>query len=159
MNLQPIPPHATVVQVDHLSTTVDVLLDIILKVYPDPNNAPPDVFEAVARAERARGVAAIEGATVELWKRDIERPPGDIAISLERHHQIRNRGFTLQHDRSHDGEELLEAALYLLTGPDSKFAHWPWPETRIHVDTDYDGDRRLAVAGALIAAEYDRLAP
>lgn len=160
MNRTPIPPHATVVQVEDLSTAVDVLLDIILKMFPDASKAPPDVFEAAMRVERAKGAAAIAGATAQLWKVGAERPPGDVAISLERHHQIRDRGFTLEHDRRHDRGELVTAALFYLvdqTKAGSLAIEWPWPDEEATVYDDRSMD--LRVAGALIAAEYDRLAP
>lgn len=146
------------VVVEGLPEAVNRLIESLLDLWPTPRHAPPAVTEALLRVQRAASNANVLGATHQLWLLGAERPPGDVAISLERRHQIADRGFTLQHDRSHDAGELLEAVLYLLTGGPSSKAHWPWPESKTHVDDDYDEDRRLAVAGALIAAEYDRLA-
>lgn len=149
---------AQVVVVESLPEAVNALVGKLVELWPTPEHAPPDIAEALVRLHRAVSNANVLSATHQLWLLGAERPPGDVAISLERRHQIADRGFTLQHDRSHDAGELLEAVLYLLTGGPSSKAHWPWPESKTHVDDDYDEDRRLAVAGALIAAEYDRLA-
>src|ERR1044072_10005503 len=87
-------------------------------------------------------------------------------IAQERQRQIEVEGWTAEHDAEHMGEELaIAASCYAI--PQSVRAYknaffvptpslWPWegewwkpcPEDRIH---------ELAKAGALIAAEIDRL--
>lgn len=75
-------------------------------------------------------------------------------IAGERQRQICDEGYTTEHDDRHDREELARAAgAYAVpTQP------WPW-----HSDGDrrkrHEGDRirQLTIAGALIAAEIDRL--
>lgn len=82
-------------------------------------------------------------------------------IAKERKRQIEKEGWTKQHDRDmHDEGELLRAAIcYARAGTedidfDEARQDWPWsskwwkPEDRI---------RNLVKAGALIAAEIDRL--
>jgi len=80
--------------------------------------------------------------------------PGVAMVADERQRQISDEGYTPEHDDRHDREELARAAAaYAVpTHP------WPW-----HSDGDrrsrHAGDRlrQLAIAGALIAAEIDRL--
>jgi|SRR6476646_4074129 len=87
-------------------------------------------------------------------------------IAEERQRQIEAEGWTIEHDAEHENNELaIAAACYALpiskrTYRDNLFVptpvEWPWeylwwkpcPEDRIH---------ELAKAGALIAAEIDRL--
>lgn len=91
-------------------------------------------------------------------------------IAEERQRQIEKEGWTAEHDKQHDDEELVDAAVcYLLQSPDmqinvqtesviveAKKAIWPWsikwwkpsPQNRI---------KELVKAGALIAAQIDKL--
>jgi hypothetical protein len=93
-------------------------------------------------------------------------------ISTERGRQIENEGWTTEHDDAHDHGELADAAMCYVGAamtPHPTYTHlpgpysggnvippeaWPWesawwkPADRI---------RNLAKAGALIAAEIDRL--
>lgn len=86
-------------------------------------------------------------------------------IAVERQRQVDSEGWTAEHDDEHDdGEMALAAACYArmahipddLRRPDDKDTpeHWPWewdewkPKSQL---------RDLARAGALIAAEIDRL--
>lgn len=79
-------------------------------------------------------------------------------IAAERRRQVEAEGWTPEHDAEHDGDELAQAAAAYCLGPTSKgYARscWPWDvswwkpgPTRI---------RELEKAGALIAAEIDRL--
>jgi len=91
-------------------------------------------------------------------------------IAEERQRQIEKEGWTAEHDKQHDNGELADAAMcYIMGSPDmvinignaytqveAKKAIWPWnikwwkpsPKNRI---------KELAKAGALIAAEIDRL--
>ena len=91
-------------------------------------------------------------------------------ISEERKRQIEAEGWTPEHDDQHTGFELSKAAsgyacIALMKGlaPDSTHAEmrealgdmWPWDEAWLKMDGD--AMRMLAKAGALIAAEIDRL--
>lgn len=90
-------------------------------------------------------------------------------IAEERQRQIEVEGWTPKHDAQHEGGEMATAAACYAVAPMyrgaykpefsgiiCKVAGWPWadewwkpcPEDRIH---------ELAKAGALIAAEIDRL--
>lgn len=91
---------------------------------------------------------------------------GVLRITAERVRQIREKGHTLRHDREEHGDGSLgELAAMVLhaamaaTGPEeveddeSRAARWC-----AHILTKHsDSVRRLEIAGALIAAEIDRL--
>lgn len=89
---------------------------------------------------------------------------GDVRITAERMRQVRIEGWTPEHDDEHIAAELGRAALAYLTcainqtGWDnhgSGARAWPW-----HHDSWKPSDdpiRNLVKAGALIAAEIDRL--
>jgi hypothetical protein len=101
-----------------------------------------------------------------LDARAVERiGPGGLAIVRERHRQIAEEGFSVRRDRQLFTTELalasqayVAAALYaqatgqpLGLAPDS----WPWPAELFKPSAD--PARNLEKAGALIAAELDRL--
>lgn len=74
-------------------------------------------------------------------------------ISAERQRQVVREGWTAQHDdREHSHGELTQAALCYLTG---NKAGWPWEMSWWKPSADRVRD--LEKAGALIAAEIDRL--
>lgn len=87
--------------------------------------------------------------------------PGVEAIAQERRRQIDEEGWTPEHDDAYENDELILAARcylvqaeYEVAGHGSQPIFWPW-----HRDWWKPGDRRrnLVKAGALIAAEIDRL--
>lgn len=74
-------------------------------------------------------------------------------IAAERQRQIEKEGWTPEHDRiEHGGWELRDAAVAYLE-QDGKY--WPWDGG--FKPTPNDRIRELEKAGALIAAEIDRL--
>ena len=89
-------------------------------------------------------------------------------IADERQRQIEVMGWSLHHDDEHSKGEIADAAVCYARKGDLEFQvlgdkvtlhrayEWPW-----HQDwwkpTTYDRVRELAKAGALIAAEIDRL--
>lgn len=79
-------------------------------------------------------------------------------ITIERDRQINQKGFTLDHDRQHIGFALPMHALYLVTyymrPTDAVKKLDDWKLIEKHRD---DRMQLLVVAGALIAAEIDRL--
>lgn len=101
---------------------------------------------------------------------------GASLIAAERQRQIDAEGWTPEHDDQHDDGELAEAACCYATDPKIRAdimlttdgaanvntpgsgydpRHWPWHDGwRPHPD---DRVRELVKAGALIAAEIDRL--
>lgn len=91
---------------------------------------------------------------------------GAVSIASERRRQIESEGWTPEHDDEHDhGEMLLAAECYIMAAHVARSGgdgleyrpprQWPW-------DAEWwkpspDPIRNLAKAGALIAAEMDRL--
>jgi hypothetical protein len=76
-------------------------------------------------------------------------------IAKERQEQIEKHGWTPEHDDEHSRMQLTDAAAYLLTKKPELFPDWDykyWEKFR-----DKKGVEALKVAGALIAAEIDRL--
>lgn len=86
--------------------------------------------------------------------------PGAELIAAERQRQMTVEGWTPEHDDAHEGAELLQAALwYLDNGADFNFGlnlpPWPWEQS--WWKPSEDAVRQLVKAGALIAAEIDRI--
>lgn len=91
------------------------------------------------------------------------------SIAAERLRQIEVKGWTPEHDDQHSDETLaLVAALYAAPFPlfsvefleDHTLLDDPWPsswEESSDKRDEHDRRRRLEIAGALIAAEIDRL--
>lgn len=94
-----------------------------------------------------------------------EQPTGADLIAAERRRQIEAEGWTPEHDDEHDGCELTQAAVaYAFQAVDQvNGACWPdeiglfWPWDRSWWKSSDDPIRNLVKAGALIAAEIDRL--
>lgn len=91
----------------------------------------------------------------EMWREPVVK--GIDLIKRERERQVSEEGWTSEHDALNDTDELVDAATAYIEAysKDSpKPDYWPWkrewykPTTRI---------RNLTKAGALIAAEIDRL--
>lgn len=81
-------------------------------------------------------------------------------IAAERKRQVEAEGWTPEHDDGHHGGDLaFAAAHYALTPSHRYWVDWPWPEPPKAHDAAYGPDRirDLVKAGALIAAEIDRL--
>lgn len=77
-------------------------------------------------------------------------------IAYERQEQIEKHGFTLSHDQQYNGGQLAYAAMYCLT---LNTDFWPndWSVEWQQKIIKKDYPQRLAVAGALLAAEADRV--
>lgn len=93
---------------------------------------------------------------------------GAARIAAERRRQIEVEGWTPEHDAEHDAAELtLAAAAYLfeavttampaLWWPEDDPPPSPWPWDESWWKPSLDPIRNLEKAGALIAAEIDRL--
>lgn len=83
-------------------------------------------------------------------------------IGLERYRQITQEGYDASHDDEHIDGELRDAAVcYCMTCDDYPSEMEPnqsiWPWDSIHWKPSEDPIRNLVKAGALIAAEIDRL--
>lgn len=85
---------------------------------------------------------------------------GVLRIARERHRQIHEEGFDASHDdRNTEGELAMAAAHYALRPALSGLLYlWPctWAK-QWNKKCKYDRIRQLEIAGALIAAEIDRL--
>jgi len=80
-------------------------------------------------------------------------------IAAERERQVTAEGWTPEHDDEHTIGELVDAAVcYLKHGLDAESpVIWPWPWAEDWWKPSDDPIRNLVRAGALIAAEIDRL--
>ncbi len=82
-------------------------------------------------------------------------------IAEERQHQIQ-KGYDLAHDKEHNGRELSMVASTIIS-PDQESAPWigsfpaDWEEDAAWKLVNKPYKERLIIAGALIAAELDRL--
>ena len=91
---------------------------------------------------------------------EIPTPPdGAMLITSERRRQIQREGWTPEHDDAHEEDELARAAVKYIEAA-CAFDHgwhamWPW-EPSWWKPSD-DAIRNLTKAGALIAAEIDRI--
>ena len=90
-------------------------------------------------------------------KRD--RTSGAALIAAERCRQIDIEGWTAKHDDIYDSGELLDAAVdYVESAHTPEISPPPrWPWARSYWKLSRDPVRNLVKAGALIAAEIDRL--
>lgn len=86
-------------------------------------------------------------------------------IAAERQRQIHVEGWTAEHDEQHENDNLVMAAVcYAMPRRERIYddvtstvpGWWPW-EARFWKPTPDDRVRELVKAGALIAAEIDRL--
>lgn len=100
------------------------------------------------------------GATRSVTHMVIEHGVG--LIDAERARQITEKGYTPENDDRHQHEELVMAAICYAFPPNSKEALeareqlWPWAPV-FYNPTPQDRVWELTRAGALIAAEIDRL--
>lgn len=83
---------------------------------------------------------------------------GCLLIEIERQRQVSEEGFTLERDDQYTDEQLAEAALFY-AAPEKygeMLAFWPWDKSW-NKKSKHNRIKQLAIAGALIAAEIDRL--
>ncbi len=81
-------------------------------------------------------------------------PDGVALIATERSRQLTQEGWTIEHDDEHAGGELALAAASYASG--EKLPSWPWGDNWWK-PSRANRIRELQKAGALIAAEIDRL--
>ncbi len=81
-------------------------------------------------------------------------PDGIALIATERSRQLMQEGWTIEHDDEHAGGELALAAASYASG--EKLPSWPWGDNWWK-PSRANRIRELQKAGALIAAEIDRL--
>lgn len=77
-------------------------------------------------------------------------------IAKERKEQIEKHGWSSEHDDQHKEDELIDVVTYILTWDRD---YWPddWEEDQLNKLAGKSYKEQLVVAGALIAAEIDRL--
>lgn len=130
-------------------------------------HTPAQVERALIRADGERleiaGLKAeidrLRDQTTEDFK-EAQRSNGISCIIAERARQIYDKGYDAAHDDAHaDGSIATCAGLIALDDPDLGVDDGWEDTTAEHVLTKYAGDRirQLSIAGALIAAEIDRL--
>lgn len=121
-------------------------------------------------SDRIRYVVSKAYHTHEREQRELikdQRSPGATMIGEERSRQVHAEGYTPEHDAEHDDGELIRAAqAYLVTAyrqaafipqdgvPPQGKNLWPWSDGW---KPSEDPIPNLVKAGALIAAEIDRL--
>lgn len=95
---------------------------------------------------------------------DVTLTDGSWAIAAERQRQVEAEGWTPEHDDEHDSAELARAAHRYLTHAINQagwntahFGALGWPWDHAWWKPSNDPIRNLVKAGALIAAEIDRL--
>lgn len=105
-------------------------------------------------------------------KKDYDLSEGASYIALERYRQINNEGYSTDNDDKYTEGELLRAAVaYICSAGDDKSINlfscsvnkdgdqidvWPW-EDKYDKRLKHNTLRKLEIAGALIAAEIDRM--
>ncbi len=126
-----------------------------------PSGSPADERAAIeARVDRWREVWGTSPAPpVSPPVREGRRLDGAARIATERQRQITAEGWTPEHDAEHTIGELVDAAVcYLKHDLDAESpVIWPWPWAEDWWKPSDDPMRNLVRAGALIAAEIDRL--
>ena len=80
-------------------------------------------------------------------------------IAIERQEQIEKHKWTSEHDSCHENEELVRAAIYALDPCMDNFKQLDigWAHFVTKIDNKKSRIDQLKVAGALIAAEIDRI--
>jgi hypothetical protein len=138
-----------------------------LQAWPAGKSAPSTNslagFPVMFRRDEIMGLAmALRDGGI---KTGLPRATGAQLIAEERLGQQEREGFGRPHDAAHDNFELSEAAIrYASMGPNGPFSHptpgqppQGWPFEASWWKPSRDPVRNLAKAGALIAAEIDRL--
>jgi hypothetical protein len=79
-------------------------------------------------------------------------------IAQERQRQVEAEGWSAKHDDQHRNEELASAAVFyaLPEKYGELLVFWPW-DPQYNKKQKHNRVRQLVIAGALIAAEVDRL--
>jgi hypothetical protein len=123
---------------------------------PEPDLPLPQRTPGEALARAQSGTGDERGAEVLISP---VTPDGVSLIAAERRRQVTEEGWTPEHDNSHTKGELANAAIayamYANSNGHTAASYWPW-----RLSDWKPGDNRvrtLVKAGALLAAEIDRL--
>lgn len=88
----------------------------------------------------------------------MSEPTGVELIALERTRQVECEGYTVEHDDEHvNGEMVYSAVAYALHASGNPSVEGYWPFGSCEWKPSDNPVRNLTKAGALIAAEIDRL--
>lgn len=152
-------------RVDDLAMLIRLLVHSLHKYNPDNETARRavdylrrhEILGSPLRHDLNSTPAADLEALDARVRREALGTGGVEAIAAERKRQVEVEGWTPEHDDEHDnGEMATAAACYAMArhNQDSPLMHWPWS-----MEWWKAKDRRsnLVRAGALIAAEIDRL--
>lgn len=130
-----------------------------------PSSLISGMIEALREQEALLGGAPRDAGTPATDRRDSMN--GVEMIAAERQRQVEQEGWTASHDDTHGGGELAQAAACYAwpppRPPSVKTAYpenWDWKPVAHDLGNGYkpeDRIRELVKAGALIAAEIDRL--
>ena len=131
--------------------------------YANAQLLPSDLADIVGYIRAGHRVCLVDHATVRNCLAschcDDPAPTGADLIAAERDRQVTEEGFTPEHDDAHIPGDLARAgaAYTMLAFAPKEFVRnlWPWP--RAQFKPSDDPIRNLVRAGALIAAELDRL--
>ena len=132
--------------------------------YANAHVLPEDVPDIVAYVQAGHRVALVDNATVRQCLAschcDDDASTGAQLIADERVRQMAEEGYSAAHDDAHAHGELISvAAAYALfaIAPESFVRTLLWPWQRDQFKPSDDSIHNLARAGALLAAEIDRL--
>ena len=78
-------------------------------------------------------------------------------IAEERQEQIEKHGFDIKNDQDYSQNELIKAALFAINPDQFEWPYYWGEEFRHKIKSKPNSVERLKIAGALIAAEIDRL--
>lgn len=119
-----------------------------------------DQLDVLTRSFPTTGFYVATGEIVDKMRKLAGRRDGCSLIAAERARQVYAEGWTPEHDDEHEGDDLALAAACYAMPPDRYLrSHqpplsWPWEEAYWKPG---DRIRELVKAGALCAAEIDRL--
>ena len=105
---------------------------------------------------------ALDAGRSDTYRSQVSEMTGVELIAAERERQVSAEGWSADHDDAHDDNQLAEAAMCYACPPDVDLREdgpplgWPWEYTWWKPTPD-DRIRELVKAGALLAAEIDRL--
>ena len=106
--------------------------------------------------EQGRRIATLEAGNAT--ENAASPMSGADLIAAERRRQIDAEGWTPEHDDEHTAHELVYAAVaYAKAAANDPFHAYQWPWAGASFKRCHDPIRNLVKAGALIAAEIDRL--
>lgn len=143
----------------------DLMESAALSATPDSSEVARDVYEVMMKGMPISSGELLQAGVGAFGLTTITKTGVEL-IAEERERQISTEGWTPEHDDQHQMNEMIAAAdCYMTTaaitdqggcGPGDCQDHWPW-------DTEWwkpseDPIRNLVKAGALIAAEIDRIA-